>query len=169
VASSIRIDQALNNQVKSDAAAEHWTTAGQVEFRAKVGGAALDNPDLPASFIADALASMAEATLPGCTVADPVWLVCLEALGSRERCGRELKRTWAWRGASSVEVRDAEGRQARSWARPADLPRYHPRRWRPGWRHGNDACCGCWPCAERGGETMGGRLLTAVNEEIDEW
>jgi len=33
---------------------------GQVEFWAKVGRAALDNPDLPASFIADCLMSMAE-------------------------------------------------------------------------------------------------------------
>lgn len=34
--------------------------AGQSEFRAKVGRAALDNPDLPASFIAESLMSMAE-------------------------------------------------------------------------------------------------------------
>ena len=34
--------------------------AGQVEFWAKVGRAALDNPDLPASFIAESLMSMAE-------------------------------------------------------------------------------------------------------------
>ena len=33
---------------------------GQVEFWAKVGRAALDNPDLPASFIAESLMSMAE-------------------------------------------------------------------------------------------------------------
>lgn len=34
--------------------------AGQLEFWAKVGHAALDNPDLPASFIAESLMSMAE-------------------------------------------------------------------------------------------------------------
>ncbi len=57
---SIRIDQALYDQAKADAAAEHRTIAGQVEFWAKVGRAALDNPDLPVSFIAESLASMAE-------------------------------------------------------------------------------------------------------------
>ena len=40
--------------------AEHRTIAGQVEYWATVGRAALDNPDLPVSFIAESLASMAE-------------------------------------------------------------------------------------------------------------
>jgi hypothetical protein len=44
----------------SEAAAEHRTIAGQVEYWAEVGRAALDNPDLPVSFIAESLASMAE-------------------------------------------------------------------------------------------------------------
>ena len=57
---SIRIGQALYDQAKADAAAEHRTIAGQVEFWAKVGRAALDNPDLPVSFVAESLASMAE-------------------------------------------------------------------------------------------------------------
>lgn len=57
---SIRIDQTLYNQAKLDAAAEHRTIAGQVEYWAKIGRAALDNPDLPVSFIAESLASMAE-------------------------------------------------------------------------------------------------------------
>ena len=57
---SIRIDQTLYNQAKHDAAAEHRTIAGQVEYWAKLGRAALDNPDLPVSFIAESLASMAE-------------------------------------------------------------------------------------------------------------
>lgn len=57
---SVRIDQSLYNQAKADAAAEHRTIAGQIEFWAKVGRAALDNPDLPASFVAESLASMAE-------------------------------------------------------------------------------------------------------------
>lgn len=57
---SIRIDQTLYNQAKADAIAEHRTIAGQVEFWAKVGRAALDNPDLPVSFIAESLASLAE-------------------------------------------------------------------------------------------------------------
>ena len=57
---SIRIDQALYDQAKADAASEHRTIAGQVEFWAKVGRTALDNPDLPVSFIAESLASLAE-------------------------------------------------------------------------------------------------------------
>ena len=57
---SIRIDQTLYEQAKADAAAEHRTIAGQVEFWARVGRTALDNPDLPVSFIAESLASMAE-------------------------------------------------------------------------------------------------------------
>ena len=57
---SIRIDQTLYNQAKADAVAEHRTIAGQIEFWAKVGRAALDNPDLPVSFVAESLASMAE-------------------------------------------------------------------------------------------------------------
>jgi len=57
---SIRIDQALYNQAKVDAATEHRTIAGQIEFWAKVGRAALDNPDLPVSFVAESLASLAE-------------------------------------------------------------------------------------------------------------
>jgi hypothetical protein len=57
---SIRIDQTLYDQAKADAVAEHRTIAGQVEFWAKVGRAALDNPDLPVTFIAESLASMAE-------------------------------------------------------------------------------------------------------------
>ena len=57
---SIRINQTLYDQAKADAVAEHRTIAGQVEFWAKVGRAALDNPDLPVSFIAESLASMAE-------------------------------------------------------------------------------------------------------------
>jgi len=57
---SIRIDQTLYDQARSEAVAEHRTIAGQVEYWAKVGRAALDNPDLPVSFIAESLVSMAE-------------------------------------------------------------------------------------------------------------
>ncbi|MDA1107854.1 MAG: ParD-like family protein [Proteobacteria bacterium] len=56
----VRIDDELYEQAKSEAAAEHRTIAGQIEFWAKVGRAALDNPDLPVSFIAESLISMAE-------------------------------------------------------------------------------------------------------------
>ena len=57
---SIRSDQKLYEQARSEALVEHRTIAGQVEYWAKVGRAALDNPDLPVSFIAESLASMAE-------------------------------------------------------------------------------------------------------------
>ena len=57
---SIRIDHSLYEQAKADAAAEHRTIAGQVEFWAKVGRAALDNPDLPVSFVAESLVSLSE-------------------------------------------------------------------------------------------------------------
>ena len=56
----VRIDEQLYKQAKSEAAAEHRTIAGQIEFWAKVGRAALDNPDLPVSFIAESIVSMAE-------------------------------------------------------------------------------------------------------------
>jgi len=57
---SIRINQELYAQAKQDARTEHRTISGQIEFWARVGRAALDNPDLPVTFIADALASLAE-------------------------------------------------------------------------------------------------------------
>jgi hypothetical protein len=57
---SIRINQALYEQAKADATAEHRSIAGQIEFWARVGRAALDNPDLPVTFIAESLASLAE-------------------------------------------------------------------------------------------------------------
>ncbi|MCB1568261.1 MAG: ParD-like family protein [Xanthomonadales bacterium] len=57
---SIRIDQRLYDQARNEASIEHRTIAGQIEYWAKVGRVALDNPDLPVSFIAESLASMAE-------------------------------------------------------------------------------------------------------------
>lgn len=57
---SIRIDQTLYDQARSEALGEHRTIAGQIEYWAKIGRAALDNPDLPVSFIAESLASLAE-------------------------------------------------------------------------------------------------------------
>ena len=61
VSTSIRINQELYEQAKQDATVEHRSIAGQIEFWARVGRAALDNPDLPVSFVAESLASMAEA------------------------------------------------------------------------------------------------------------
>ena len=57
---SVRIDEELIQAARTVAKAEFRTVQGQVEFWAKVGRAALDNPDLPASFIAESLMSMAE-------------------------------------------------------------------------------------------------------------
>jgi len=56
---SVRIDEALVNDARTAAKAEFRTVQGQVEYWAKVGRAALDNPDLPVSFIAESLMSLA--------------------------------------------------------------------------------------------------------------
>ena len=57
---SIRIDQTLYDQARAEAAVEHRTIAGQIEYWAKVGRAALDNPDLPIDFVRDLLIARAE-------------------------------------------------------------------------------------------------------------
>ena len=58
---SIRVDESLVEQARLAAKAEFRTVQGQIEFWAKVGRAALDNLDLPTSFIAESLImSMAE-------------------------------------------------------------------------------------------------------------
>ena len=57
---SIRIDEALVAAARSAAKSELRTVQAQVEFWAKVGRAALDNPELPASFIAESLMSLNE-------------------------------------------------------------------------------------------------------------
>jgi hypothetical protein len=56
----VRIDDSLYEQAKAEAKIEHRTIAGQIEFWAMVGRAALDNPDLPVSFVAESLASLSE-------------------------------------------------------------------------------------------------------------
>lgn len=56
----MRIEESLVGAARTAAKAEFRTVQGQLEFWAKVGRAALDNPDLPASFIAESLMSMAE-------------------------------------------------------------------------------------------------------------
>ena len=57
---SIRIDASLVGAAREAAKAESRTEQGQLEFWAKVGRPALDNPDLPAFFIAESLMSLAE-------------------------------------------------------------------------------------------------------------
>ncbi len=56
----VRIEDDLYTSARDQAKAEHRTIAGQIEFWAKVGRTALDNPDLPVDFIAETLISMAE-------------------------------------------------------------------------------------------------------------
>jgi hypothetical protein len=56
----VRIDDELYEQARTEAQIEHRTIAGQIEYWASVGRTALDNPDLPVSFIAEALAAMRE-------------------------------------------------------------------------------------------------------------
>lgn len=56
----VRIEDDLYISARDQAKAEHRTIAGQIEFWAKVGRAALENPDLPVDFIAETLISMAE-------------------------------------------------------------------------------------------------------------
>lgn len=56
----VRIDDQLYSLARSEAEIEHRTIAGQIEYWALLGRAALDNPDLPVSFIAQSLAAMAE-------------------------------------------------------------------------------------------------------------
>ena len=57
---SIRIARDLYERARSGAVAENRTVSGQIEHWARLGRATLDNPDLPAGFIAEALASLAE-------------------------------------------------------------------------------------------------------------
>jgi hypothetical protein len=56
----VRIDDQLYEQAKAHALAERRSIAGQVEFWAMVGKAALDNPDLPIDFVRDLLVARAE-------------------------------------------------------------------------------------------------------------
>ncbi len=60
MAVAVRIDEDLYEQARAEATIEHRSIAGQIEYWAKVGRAALDNPDLPVSFVAESLASLAE-------------------------------------------------------------------------------------------------------------
>lgn len=57
---SIHIDQQLYEQAQHKAEVEHRSAVEQIEFWAKLGRAALENPDLPVSFIAESLLSLME-------------------------------------------------------------------------------------------------------------
>jgi len=54
----VRIEPDLYNRAKKEAAVEHRTIAGQIEFWAQVGRACIDNPDLPVNFVIYSLASL---------------------------------------------------------------------------------------------------------------
>ena len=56
----VRIDDTLYEQARAEAKVERRTIAGQIEFWAMVGRAALDKPDLPVTFVAESLLSMSE-------------------------------------------------------------------------------------------------------------
>ncbi|MEQ1742990.1 MAG: ParD-like family protein [Candidatus Nitrotoga sp.] len=56
----VRINDALYEQARAEALVEHRTIAEQIEYWATIGRASLDNPDLPVSFVAEALASKRE-------------------------------------------------------------------------------------------------------------
>lgn len=56
----VRIDDDLYANARIYAKAECRTIAGQIEFWAKVGKAALDNPDLPVDFVMELLVARAE-------------------------------------------------------------------------------------------------------------
>jgi len=56
----VRINDELYEQAKSAAKGECRTIAGQLEFWAKVGRAALDNPDLPIEFVREILIARKE-------------------------------------------------------------------------------------------------------------
>ena len=59
----VRIDDDLYEQAISYAHAEKRTIAGQLEFWALIGKAALDNPDLPIDFVRDLIIARAEGEL----------------------------------------------------------------------------------------------------------
>ncbi len=57
---SIRIDDALYKTAKLRANAEMRSIPQQVSYWAKIGRAALDNPDLPIEFVRDVLVAIEE-------------------------------------------------------------------------------------------------------------
>ena len=56
----VSIDYTLYGHSKAQAKAKHRTIAGQIEFWAMIGRAALDNPDLSIDFIQDFLVARRE-------------------------------------------------------------------------------------------------------------
>lgn len=58
--SSVRISMELYESARLAAFEQGRTISSQIEYWVSIGKAALDNPDLPVEFIADALTSLAE-------------------------------------------------------------------------------------------------------------
>ena len=56
---SIKISEELYKSAKYTAEAECRSISGQIEFWAKIGRAAMDNPDLPVDFVRDILVARA--------------------------------------------------------------------------------------------------------------
>ena len=56
---SIKVSEELYRVAKWTAEAENRSIAGQIEFWAKIGRAAIDNPDLPVDFIRETLVAKA--------------------------------------------------------------------------------------------------------------
>lgn len=52
---SVKVDEDLYQRARSYAKAEHRTISAQVTYWAEIGKIALENPDLPTSFIKDIL------------------------------------------------------------------------------------------------------------------
>ena len=57
---SVRLNEELVNEARAASVAEHRTIQGQIEYWAAVGRAAIENPDLPGTFIADIIVALAE-------------------------------------------------------------------------------------------------------------
>jgi hypothetical protein len=60
MAMSVRIDDTLYGQARVQAHAEYRSIAGQIEFWAMIGRAALGNLDLPIDFVRDLLVARVE-------------------------------------------------------------------------------------------------------------
>ncbi len=58
--SSVRINSDLVEQARLEAKGEMRTVQSQLEYWMKVGKAALENPDLPASFVAELVLALEE-------------------------------------------------------------------------------------------------------------
>ena len=61
---AVRIDDELYRQAEQTAKAESRTPPLQIQYWAKIGKAALDNPDLPIDFIRSMLASEGQQSEP---------------------------------------------------------------------------------------------------------